>query len=332
MDSGSRRCAPPRNDETCPPSSPTACSAISTSCAPSAPTRPASTARPLAGRHRGAQMVRRAMHRGRARDHHRRHRQHPGKEQGERRARRCPARIWKRRTMPAGSTARSAASTRWKPRARSRRRAAIPASTSWCSATRRGISARSSARSRSPGVLKEEDIDKATQQERRHADARCAARRPAMRDGRASTIEPERYKAFFEAHIEQGDTLEMGELRIGVVTAIVAIWQYGITVTGEQNHAGTTSMTRRRDAGLALVQAAQRDRQALSGNLRPAHGVDHRAHHARSRQPQHHSGPRRGAVPVARRRSGGARPAARRADTIWSRRRTASAAASSSSA
>ena len=68
------------------------------------------------------------------------------------------------------------------------------------------------------------------------------------------TIEPQRYKAFFEAHIEQGDTLESEKLRIGVVTAIVAIWQYGFTVTGEQNHAGTTSMTRRRDAGLALVR------------------------------------------------------------------------------
>ena len=73
-----------------------------------------------------------------------------------------------------------------------------------------------------------------------------------------------------------------------MVTAIVAIWQYGITVTGEQNHAGTTSMTRRRDAGLALMQVALRDRQALPGNLRAAHGVDHRPHHARSRQPQHH--------------------------------------------
>jgi len=68
------------------------------------------------------------------------------------------------------------------------------------------------------------------------------------------TIEPQRYKAFFEAHIEQGDTLETEKLRIGVVTAIVAIWQYAFTVTGEQNHAGTTSMTRRRDAGLALLR------------------------------------------------------------------------------
>jgi len=67
-------------------------------------------------------------------------------------------------------------------------------------------------------------------------------------------IDRARYAAFFEAHIEQGDTLESARLRIGVVTAIVAIWQYRLTVTGEQNHAGTTSMARRRDAGLALVQ------------------------------------------------------------------------------
>ena len=58
-----------------------------------------------------------------------------------------------------------------------------------------------------------------------------------------------RYAGFFEAHIEQGDTLESAGLKIGVVTAIVAIWQYRSTVEGEQNHAGTTSMARRRDAG-----------------------------------------------------------------------------------
>ena len=39
-----------------------------------------------------------------------------------------------------------------------------------------------------------------------------------------------------------------------MVTAIVAIRQYRIVATGEQNHAGTTSMARRRDAGLALVR------------------------------------------------------------------------------
>jgi N-carbamoyl-L-amino-acid hydrolase len=67
-------------------------------------------------------------------------------------------------------------------------------------------------------------------------------------------IDPSRYDAFFEAHIEQGDTLESSQLKIGVVTAIVAIWQYRITVLGEQNHAGTTSMKRRRDAGREMIR------------------------------------------------------------------------------
>lgn len=67
-------------------------------------------------------------------------------------------------------------------------------------------------------------------------------------------IDPARYGAFFEAHIEQGDTLESTERKIGVVTAIVAIWQYRIVAVGEQNHAGTTSMKRRRDAGREMIR------------------------------------------------------------------------------
>jgi len=59
---------------------------------------------------------------------------------------------------------------------------------------------------------------------------------------------------YIEAHIEQGRTLESGDLRIGVVTSIVGIWQYRITFTGEQNHAGTTRMDVRKDAGLALAR------------------------------------------------------------------------------
>lgn len=67
-------------------------------------------------------------------------------------------------------------------------------------------------------------------------------------------VAPGQYRAFFEAHIEQGDTLISSDRKIGVVTAIVAIWQYRLVATGEQNHAGTTTMARRRDAGLALVR------------------------------------------------------------------------------
>ncbi|MEM1164012.1 MAG: hydantoinase/carbamoylase family amidase [Pseudomonadota bacterium] len=74
------------------------------------------------------------------------------------------------------------------------------------------------------------------------------AGRPRLR------IDPARYRAFFEAHIEQGQTLERDGLRIGIVTSIVAIWQYRITFSGVQNHAGTTRMDIRRDAGKALMR------------------------------------------------------------------------------
>ncbi|MBR0811099.1 Zn-dependent hydrolase [Bradyrhizobium diazoefficiens] len=68
------------------------------------------------------------------------------------------------------------------------------------------------------------------------------------------SVEPGRHVGYLEAHIEQGDTLESGKLAVGVVTSIVGIWQYQINFTGEQNHAGTTRMPVRRDAGLALAK------------------------------------------------------------------------------
>jgi N-carbamoyl-L-amino-acid hydrolase len=83
--------------------------------------------------------------------------------------------------------------------------------------------------------------------------------REALRDvglaGRArATAEPGRHIGYLEAHIEQGRTLESGDVRIGVVTSIVGIWQYRISFSGEQNHAGTTRMDVRKDAGLALAR------------------------------------------------------------------------------
>jgi len=69
-----------------------------------------------------------------------------------------------------------------------------------------------------------------------------------------ATVERGRHVGYLEAHIEQGETLESSDLKIGVVTSIVGIWQYRITFTGEQNHAGTTRMEIRKDAGLALAK------------------------------------------------------------------------------
>ena len=54
--------------------------------------------------------------------------------------------------------------------------------------------------------------------------------------------------AFVEAHIEQGMTLERYGERIGIVETIAGQRRYVVTVIGEANHAGTTSMALRRDA------------------------------------------------------------------------------------
>ena len=67
-------------------------------------------------------------------------------------------------------------------------------------------------------------------------------------------LEPFRHKGFFEMHIEQGTQLERAGLRAGVVSGIVAIWQWRITIEGMQDHAGGTTMAERRDAGLAAVR------------------------------------------------------------------------------
>ena len=71
-------------------------------------------------------------------------------------------------------------------------------------------------------------------------------------------VDPQRYIGYLEAHIEQGDTLDAGGWRIGVVETIVGIWNYRVSLNGEQNHAGTTRMVRRKDAGVAMVRLATR--------------------------------------------------------------------------
>ncbi|NOX30564.1 MAG: hydantoinase/carbamoylase family amidase [Actinobacteria bacterium] len=57
---------------------------------------------------------------------------------------------------------------------------------------------------------------------------------------------------YLEAHIEQGPHLEDAKLLIGVVTSIVGIHGFDVSFTGEQNHAGTTPMSKRKDAAVAM--------------------------------------------------------------------------------
>ena len=60
--------------------------------------------------------------------------------------------------------------------------------------------------------------------------------------------------AFFEAHIEQGPILEAEGKTVGVVLGAQGQRCFKVTVTGEEGHAGTLPMERRRDA---LVGAAR---------------------------------------------------------------------------
>ncbi|HVC54188.1 MAG TPA: hydantoinase/carbamoylase family amidase [Stellaceae bacterium] len=82
-------------------------------------------------------------------------------------------------------------------------------------------------------------------------------------------VDPARYVGYFEAHIEQGDTLDSSGLRIGVVEAIVGIRNFRVEFAGQQNHAGTTQMARRKDAGVALVRLATQIHDRFAGIAGP---------------------------------------------------------------
>ena len=103
------------------------------------------------------------------------------------------------------------------------------------------------------GAVSEDEID-AARDRTSGKTMRDALRDAGLAGQPRANAERGRHIGYIEAHIEQGETLEGGNLKIGVVTSIVGIWQYRITFAGEQNHAGTTRMAVRRDAGLALAR------------------------------------------------------------------------------
>jgi N-carbamoyl-L-amino-acid hydrolase len=59
---------------------------------------------------------------------------------------------------------------------------------------------------------------------------------------------PASLAGYLELHIEQGSNLIEAQADVGVVSGIVGIASYHLTFVGNANHAGTTSMTSRRDA------------------------------------------------------------------------------------
>ena len=103
------------------------------------------------------------------------------------------------------------------------------------------------------GIFSEADIDKA-----KHRDEgtpmREALKAADLEGVPREHLEEGRYRGYLEAHIEQGGLLEAGDKRIGIVTAIVGIMQFRLTFSGIQNHAGTTPMPIRKDAGVAMMR------------------------------------------------------------------------------
>ncbi len=70
-----------------------------------------------------------------------------------------------------------------------------------------------------------------------------------------------RAKVFFELHVEQGPVLEEEGVEIGAVTGVQGISWTEYTIAGTSNHAGTTPMRLRHDAGYVAAAIATTARQ-----------------------------------------------------------------------
>jgi N-carbamoyl-L-amino-acid hydrolase len=105
------------------------------------------------------------------------------------------------------------------------------------------------------GLLTEQEIDVCANRET-GVSLRDALRQAGFSGRPRQKIDTARYRGYLEAHIEQGADLEDHHLRLGIVTAIVGSRRFMIHFKGQQNHAGTTRMAVRKDAGVALVKLA----------------------------------------------------------------------------
>lgn len=65
------------------------------------------------------------------------------------------------------------------------------------------------------------------------------------------------FHAYVEAHIEQGPILEEEDAPIGVVTTAQGQRWYELTLTGQESHAGSTPMERRKDALLGAARVIE---------------------------------------------------------------------------
>jgi N-carbamoyl-L-amino-acid hydrolase len=71
--------------------------------------------------------------------------------------------------------------------------------------------------------------------------------------------------AYFEYHIEQGPILEAEDKQIGVVTHCQGLWWLEFTLTGKEAHTGSTPMTMRVNAGLAMARIIEMVQEVAMG-------------------------------------------------------------------
>ena len=85
----------------------------------------------------------------------------------------------------------------------------------------------------------------------------------------AASVTPGEIAAFVELHVEQGGVLDNSDTNIGVVSGIVGIGLWNVTVLGTANHGGTTPMDQREDAlvaGARLVLAVNEAATSREGS------------------------------------------------------------------
>jgi N-carbamoyl-L-amino-acid hydrolase len=79
--------------------------------------------------------------------------------------------------------------------------------------------------------------------------------------------DPATLAGYLELHIEQGPWLYDSGVDIGVVSGIVGIASFRLAFSGRANHAGTTPMAARRDAGLGAAAFILAARQLVLDNF-----------------------------------------------------------------
>ena len=101
------------------------------------------------------------------------------------------------------------------------------------------------------GTLKDEDLEEA---DRDGVTVREALVSAGYQPEALKSVKRDDIRAIVELHIEQGPVLESEQKQIGIVDNIVGIFNYELTIQGNQNHAGTTSMPLRHDPVVAAAE------------------------------------------------------------------------------